>query len=93
VSEQFSGPKGDPVDHYWLVQSMAKATGVDLVAATDDGTLAPGAFAAMVERCRGCGWEREGGGCSRWLSLQVPGEAKAPKSCVNQKVFAELSAD
>lgn len=84
-------PLGDPITHYWLALSMAKAAGVDLVAAMEDGTLTPENWAGMVERCRGCDWERDGG-CSRWLSFQDGGDAIVPGSCVNQSVFQDLTA-
>lgn len=84
-------PLGDERHHYWLVRRMAKATGVDLAAAHEAGELPQELWSDMVQRCRGCGWEREGGGCARWLSLQVPGEATAPEPCVNRDRLDALS--
>ncbi|MCA8882557.1 MAG: hypothetical protein KDA50_02185 [Rhodobacteraceae bacterium] len=83
-------PLGDPISHYWLAVSMAKAAGVDLVAAMDEGKLTQQDWAGMVQRCRGCDWERDGG-CSRWLSFQEDGGAVVPGSCVNQATFRELT--
>lgn len=84
-------PLGDRKTHYWLVQSMAKAAGVDLAAEMEEGRLTQADWSGVVKRCRGCGWEREGGGCSRWLSFQVPGEADVPDACVNQATFQALT--
>lgn len=92
MSEQFPKPKGDLVDHYWLAQSMAKAAGVDLAAAMEAGSLTQDDWAGVVDRCRGCGWELDGGGCSRWLARQEDGAAVVPQSCVNEPVFAGLLA-
>ncbi len=85
-------PLGDPVTHYWLAQSMAKAAGVDLAAEMAAGRLDQAEWAGVVERCRGCGWEREGGGCARWLARQDAGEAEVPGTCENVDVFARLIA-
>ena len=82
-------PLGDPVRHYWLAQSMAKATGVDLVAAMEQGLLGQDGWAEAVERCRGCGWTE---GCDVWLSAQVPGGADVPEACENADLFARLGA-
>ena len=90
MSNHFPKPKGEPVDHYWLVMRMAKATGVDLAQAMEEGDLTQADWAGVVDRCRSCGWERDGGGCGRWLDLQVPGEAHVPGACVNQTVFERL---
>lgn len=92
MTRQFPKPLGDPVDHYWLVQSMARAAGVDLAAASNQGRLTDEAWAEVVNRCRDCDWERNGG-CSRWLSRQEAGEATVPDNCVNQDVFADLLAE
>lgn len=85
------GPKplGDPVTHYFLATSMAKAAGVDLVKAADEGALTQEAWAEVVHRCRDCDWERDGG-CGRWLALKEAGTAKVPGTCVNQDVFQGL---
>lgn len=92
MAREFPKPKGDPVDHYWLAMRMAQATGVDLAAAMADGALTQEDWSGVVERCRSCGWELDGGGCGRWLALQDPGTATPPKSCVNETVFADLIA-
>ena len=85
-------PLGDTVTHYWLALSMAKAVGVDLVAEMAAGRLVQSDWADLVQRCRSCGWERDGGGCNRWLSFQLPGEALIPRSCVNHETFQRLGA-
>lgn len=83
---------GDERDHYWLALAMARAAGVDLVAAMEDGDLTQEAWAGLVQACRGCHWQRHEGGCARWLALQEPGAAEIPETCVNRTRFARLSA-
>lgn len=85
-------PLGEPVTHYWLAQAMAKATGLDLAAEMAAGRLDQDTWTGVVERCRGCDWERDTGGCGRWLARQDHGAAEVPGSCVNQDLFAALGA-
>lgn len=84
-------PLGDEIHHYWLAVAMAKAAGVDLQKAMDDGTLSHEDWAGLVTRCRGCDWEREGG-CGRWLklALETDGAVGVPNSCVNRAVFDRI---
>lgn len=91
MTMHMSKPLGDRITHYWLVMAMAKAAGVDLVAAMEEGRLDSENWAGMVERCRDCDWQRDGG-CTRWLSFQVAGEADVPGTCVNQAKFEDLTA-
>ena len=79
---------GPQRDHYWLALSMAKAAGVDLQAAIDEGRFSQEKWAATVQRCRGCGW---GGDCPHWLE-EHPDIDEAPEACVNAKLFAALKA-
>ena len=85
-------PLGDPVKHLFLARSMAKAAGVDLEALQAAGHLPQDAWAGMVQRCRGCDWERSGG-CHEWLDRQEPGAAIVPQACANVKMFDFLAAD
>ncbi len=80
-------PLGPENKHYWLASSMAKATGVDLVAAADQGQLSQSEWADAVQRCRGCGWV---GGCQAWMGAQVEGGAEVPAACVNSDLFQSL---
>lgn len=84
-------PLGDMVKHLWLAQSMARAAGVDLAAHSADGTLSQDDWSGMVQRCRGCDWERSGG-CHDWLDRQAPGTAVVPQTCANVKAFDFLGA-
>ncbi len=84
-------PLGDATRHYWLVQDMARAAGVDLAAEVSAGRLDQAQWAGMVERCRGCDWERAGG-CHRWLADQADGTATVPDLCANVKTFGDLGA-
>lgn len=78
---------GEEIEHYWLVQRMAKATGVDLVQAMDAGVLAQDGWAEIVTRCRGCQWAE---GCGRWLDQPVDEERGLPTPCRNRRRLAEI---
>jgi len=84
-------PLGDPVTHYWLAKSMAVAAGVDLAHEMEAGRMTQDDWAGLVQRCRGCDWQRAGGGCGRWLALQTPGEAEIPETCDNRDTFAAVT--
>ncbi|NIZ11658.1 DUF6455 family protein [Pseudooceanicola sp. HF7] len=58
-------PLGNQVEHYWLVQRMAKAVGTDLAAAYEDGRIGDADWAAMVGRCRNC---QVTCACKDWLT-------------------------
>lgn len=81
-------PLGNPITHFWLVQDMARAAGIDLVAARRAGSLSDGDWAAMVTRCRGCQWTD---GCKHWLRAQDAESAAVPPACANRAVFDGLS--
>lgn len=84
-------PLGDENHHYWLAVAMAKAAGVDLQKAMDEGTLSHEDWAGLVTRCRGCDWERDGG-CGRWLKLALESDdtSDVPETCVNRTVFDRI---
>jgi len=85
-------PLGEENHHYWRVVAMAKAAGLDLQEALEDGRLSQEEWAGLVQKCRGCDWEREGG-CGRWLNLALAKEApsETPSTCVNHDRFEALS--
>lgn len=89
-------PLGDERTHYWRVQRMARATGVDLAEAQRRGVLPQRDWAGMVGRCRGCLWAE---GCDRWLDHRagIAEETDAPRACpedcVNRRVFAALQEE
>jgi hypothetical protein len=80
---------GPEKDHFWLVQRMAKATGVDLVKAWDSGILTADDWAGIVTRCRGCSWTD---GCDRFLDTPNAGNRAAPEPCLNHKRLARIKA-
>ncbi len=81
---------GPELDHYWLVQRMAKTTGVDLVKAWDAGLLTSEDWAGLVHRCGGCAWT---GGCDRFLDDRARSETPdLPAPCLNRSRFAEIKA-
>ena len=82
-------PLGPAREHYWLALTMAKAAGVDLQAAMDQGRFSHATWAHTVHRCRGCAW---GSDCKGWLQDNPDIEA-APDTCVNAQIFARLKSD
>jgi hypothetical protein len=75
--------------HYWLVQRMAKATGVDLVRAMDEGVIDHADWAGIVTHCRGCQWT---GGCQEWLGRRVEEDRPVPGDCENRERFLRMRA-
>jgi hypothetical protein len=82
-------PLGDETRHYWLAVGMAKATGVDLQQALQDGRITHGDWADLVQRCRGCAWAE---GCKCWMADQDPGGAAVPLACPNADLFEAVLA-
>lgn len=80
---------GEEVDHFWLVQRMAKTSQVDLSAAFETGELSSEDWAAMVERCRGCAWTE---GCKDWLDVTSGVVDVPPEGCLNRSRMAALRA-
>lgn len=80
-------PLGPMKKHYWLAQTMAKASGADLVQAFDDGRLSQEDWATMVHRCRSCTWAQQ---CKCWLSDQDWGALTVPDDCVNSSILLDL---
>jgi hypothetical protein len=78
---------GDATEHYWLVQRMAKTTGVDLVRASEAGLLEQAEWASIVTRCRHCQWAE---GCKDWLDEPVDETRVSPEPCLNQKRLSAL---
>lgn len=76
------------MEHWRLVNQMAKVTDTDLVAAFDEGRLSSQAWAGMVNACRGCGWADT---CAGWLDGHSHHSA-APRPCCNRARFAALQA-
>ena len=83
----FPRPLGDETEHYWLVKRMARATGTDVIAAAGTGRLDQEAWAAMIERCRGCTWTDE---CRRWLDRPEERTRPTPRPCLNRTEFEAL---
>lgn len=83
-------PLGKTGVHYWLVQRMAKACGVDTIKAAEEGDLEPESWAELVTRCRSCRWAD---GCDRWLRRHEGDDVqlKPPSECINSDVLNFLS--
>jgi len=69
---------------------MARATGVDLTEAMQDGDITSAAWAQMVTNCRGCTCP---GHCSETLAaLEVTDQrTDAPSYCENRATFDRLA--
>ncbi len=79
-------PLGSERTHYWLALGMAKAAGVDLQAAIDEGRFNQREWARSVERCRACLWEGE---CATWTRDTSDADAP-PETCANARIFRDL---
>lgn len=82
-------PLGPENRHYWLAVAMARKTGADMQRALEEGVIDHADWAALVHRCRGCGWA---GACDTWLANQHDGAAEPPVTCPNAPVFARVLA-
>lgn len=81
-------PLGDIRHHFWLSQSMAKVTGVDLAHAVHEGRVSQETWSEAITRCRACGWARN---CDSWLAAQGEGRVPAPAECANAALFERLA--
>jgi hypothetical protein len=82
-------PLGPENRHYWLAVTMARKTGADMQRALEDGVIAHADWAALVQRCRGCGWAE---GCNHWMRSQDAGAADVPQACPNAPTFEKVLA-
>lgn len=82
-------PLGPETRHYWLAVTMAKKTGADMQRALEDGVIDHADWAALIRRCRGCGWAE---GCHHWMTTQDAGAADVPASCPNAVIFKRVLA-
>lgn len=81
---------GPEIDHYWLVQRMAKATGIDLVQAAEADVMSQQDWAGIVNHCRGCDWAQ---GCGQWLNRSKDEMRDVPSKCINRSRLAEIKAE
>lgn len=82
-------PLGETGKHYWLVQRMAKACGVDAALAVEQGDLSLGNWAEVVHGCRSCQWAD---GCKRWLGKHDGKDpSPPPNACINANLIKRLS--
>ena len=82
-------PLGRLMTHVRLVQGMAQATQIDLVAAVEDGSLELTDWAEMVQTCRSCDGAED---CPGWLDDHVHADVEAPDTCLNKARFDRLRA-
>lgn len=82
-------PLGETAAHYWFVQRMAKASGVDMAKVAGSGSIDQNHWADIVRTCRSCQWTD---GCERWLSRQDPNAIEGPPDdCLNAGFLRELA--
>ena len=89
VSDANPHPLGPENRHYWLAVTMSRKTGADMQRALEEGVIDHADWAALVHRCRGCGWSD---GCNTWLAAQGDAAAEVPVTCPNAPVFARVLA-
>ena len=82
-------PLGPMREHYWLLQDMARITGIDLSAAQERGAIGPDDWVGMVRACRDCDWVEE---CRNWMR-EAPCADVAPHACRNRVSLAVLRID
>lgn len=80
---------GPQTEHFWLVQRMAKAAGVNLVQAWDAGLIDHEGWSGIVTRCRGCQWTD---GCRRILDKPVTGNRTVPEACRSREWLDRIRA-
>lgn len=76
----------EPPKAWGLVRGMARAVGVDLVAAVHQGWMSRADLGHLVETCEACDRSER---CTLWLATHVSAEAPPP-FCRNGKGLAEL---
>ncbi|MCF3593112.1 DUF6455 family protein [Rhodobacteraceae bacterium LMO-12] len=80
-------PLGDPVMHFWLTRSAARAMGINLSEAMAEGKLTAEDYTAMVTNCRQCAFVEE---CQSWLATSAVQRCEAYKDCRNKAVLERL---
>lgn len=80
---------GDPNRAFWLTRSVARAIGVNLSDALQQGDLSAADYAAMVTRCRMCPHAET---CEAWLAVHGAGAEYAPDHCTNAEALNGLRA-
>jgi hypothetical protein len=81
-------PLGDIRHHFWMSQTMAKVTGVDLAHAVHSGRVTQEDWAEAVTRCRACGWAAS---CQDWMASLGETTVEAPAECANAALFQRLA--
>jgi len=80
---------GDPNRAFWLTRSVARAIGVNLSDAMQQGDLSAADYSAMVTRCRMC---PHADSCEVWLAVNGAGAEHAPEHCANADLLNALPA-
>lgn len=84
-------PLGPVKRHFWLVQRMARALGVDLGAKVASGRLSAPEHADMVTRCRGCDCADACEARLDRLSRETGLRFSLPEGCENRVLFGALA--
>ncbi|UYV38213.1 DUF6455 family protein [Rhodobacteraceae bacterium D3-12] len=80
-------PLGDPVTHFWLTRSVARAMGISLSEAMADGKLTTQAYSGMVTTCRQCPFVAA---CQQWLATEAVPLCQAYEACPNKAQLQRL---
>ncbi len=83
-------PLGDPAQHFWLTRSMARALGLSLSEAMNEGHLSADEYARMVTRCRQCTFVQQ---CQMWLAHNGAGAEAAPGECMHKDLLDGLKQE
>ncbi|MCZ7676820.1 MAG: DUF6455 family protein [Roseovarius sp.] len=78
---------GDPNRAFWLTRSVARAIGVNLTDAMQQGEISAADYTAMVTRCRKC---LHAEACEAWLAVNGAGAERAPAHCANADLLNAL---
>ena len=80
-------PLGDPVMHFWLTRSAARAMGINLSESIAEGRLSVQAYSEMVTNCRQCAFVEA---CQKWLATMAVPRGEAFAQCHNKAQLDRL---
>lgn len=75
--------------HFWQLRGVARCMDADLSAAMASGRLSDTGYAAMVTRCRACGYSPA---CMNWLACQQGIADAPPAGCANAEELIRLKS-
>lgn len=79
---------GDPTEHFWRTQGVARALDISFTEAMRDGRLTEADYAGLVARCCLCTHRNA---CLAWLARNGASASSAPPFCANREVLEALA--